>query len=190
MSTPRWAPRAREMHGTIARASWRGQNLFDGRANITAVAEFTKTDGLVGTQRADYAADLGFEAPATPGKYKTVLYVGHSVPQVNFGGIPLVDDTILVAGLFGVPNSAVGVTNASGQLLTFGPRAASFPTIRAPTPAIRSSIAAATACGSRTVSNLLSPTERINLDTLMHFQINEHINAFGEGYFSERMRRI
>ena len=29
-----------------------GQNLFDGRANITGVAEFTKTDGLLGTSRA------------------------------------------------------------------------------------------------------------------------------------------
>src|ERR1700729_284684 len=30
-----------------------GQNLFDGRANITGVAEITKTDGLVGTSRPD-----------------------------------------------------------------------------------------------------------------------------------------
>src|SRR5580704_19222510 len=49
-----------------------GQNLFDGRANITAVGEFTKTDGLVGTARPVYAADLGFLAPATPGPFKTV----------------------------------------------------------------------------------------------------------------------
>ena len=75
-----------------------GQNLFDGRANVTGVAEFTKTDGLVGTQRADYAADLGFHAPATPGKYNSVLTPADSVPQVNFGGVPLVDDTILAPG--------------------------------------------------------------------------------------------
>src|SRR5450631_1148077 len=37
-----------------------GQNLFDGRANVTAVAEFTKTDGLVGTARPVYSSDLGF----------------------------------------------------------------------------------------------------------------------------------
>src|SRR6202050_2118843 len=62
-----------------------GQNLFDGRANVTGGAEFTKTDGLVGTQRADYAADLGFLAPVTPGKYNTVLTPANSVPQVNLG---------------------------------------------------------------------------------------------------------
>ena len=36
-----------------------GQNLFDGRANITAVAEFTKTDGLVGSSRASVCGRLG-----------------------------------------------------------------------------------------------------------------------------------
>src|SRR5580698_4620681 len=61
-----------------------GQNLFDGRANITAVAEFTKTDGLVGSQRPVYAQDLGFLAPATPGKYTSVLTAAESVPAVNF----------------------------------------------------------------------------------------------------------
>src|SRR6202451_4058229 len=66
-----------------------GQNLFDGRANITAVAEFTKPDGLLGTSRPTYAADLGFLAPATPGKYTTVLTPAESVPAVYFGGIPL-----------------------------------------------------------------------------------------------------
>src|SRR5580693_6175034 len=90
-----------------------GQNLFDGRANITAVAEFTKTDGLVGTQRADYAADLSFLAPATPGKYTTVLTPAASVPQVFFGGIPLVDDTILAPAI-GNTGAAVGVTNPAG----------------------------------------------------------------------------
>src|SRR5580704_5901336 len=70
-----------------------GQNFADGRGNITAVGELTKTDGLVGTSRPVYASDLGFLAPATPGgKYSTVLTPANSVPQVNFGGIPLVDD--------------------------------------------------------------------------------------------------
>src|SRR5580692_8714204 len=75
-----------------------GQNMFDGRANITAVAEFTKTDGLVGTERPVFAEDLGFLAPVTPGKYATVLTPAESLPLVNFGGIPLVDDTVLAPG--------------------------------------------------------------------------------------------
>ena len=37
-----------------------GQNFADGRANVTVVAELTKTDGLVGSSRHVYAEDLGF----------------------------------------------------------------------------------------------------------------------------------
>ena len=104
-----------------------GQNLFDGRANVTGVAEITKTDGLVGTARASYSQDLGFEAPATPGPFKAVLTPAASVPQVSSGGVPLVDDVFLSPIDFGVPNSAVGVTNGSGQLLAFGPGGALVP---------------------------------------------------------------
>jgi iron complex outermembrane receptor protein len=162
-----------------------GQNLFDGRANVTAVAEITKTDGLVGTSRSVYSQDLSFLAPATPGPFQTVLTAGSSVPQVSQGGIPMVDDVYLSPPIFGVPNTALGVTNAAGQLLQFGPSGTLIPYntgVQTGNPIFNSG-----GDGLRLsqVSNLLAPTERINLDTLMHFQINEHINAFGEGYFSE-----
>jgi iron complex outermembrane receptor protein len=166
-----------------------GQNLFDGRANVTVVAEMTKTDGLVGTARPVYSADLGFLAPVTapaPGQCcKTVLTAANSVPQVNFGGVPLVDDVFLSPPIFGVPNTALGITNAAGQLLTFGPSGSLIPYntgVQTGNPIFNSG-----GDGLRlsTVSNLLSPTERINVDTITHFQINDHINAFGEGYFSE-----
>jgi iron complex outermembrane receptor protein len=161
-----------------------GQNLFDGRANITAVAEFTKTDGLLGTSRPTYAADLGFLAPATPGKYTTVLTPAESVPAVNFGGIPLVDDTLLAPAI-GLTGNVVGVTNAAGQTLAFGPNGQLQPYNTG--TATGNPIFASGGDGLRlsTVSNLLSPTERTNVDTNMHFQINDHLNAFGEGYFSE-----
>jgi iron complex outermembrane receptor protein len=165
-----------------------GQNLFDGRANITAVAEFTKTDGLVGTQRPVYAADLGFLAPVVaPPKGQcctSVLTSAESVPAVNFGGIPLVDDTLLAPAI-GNTGSKVGVTNAAGQTLSFGPNGQLQPYNTGTVTG--NPIFASGGDGLRlsTVSNLLSPTERTNIDTLMHFQINDHIDAFGEGYFSE-----
>src|ERR1700677_5039690 len=165
-----------------------GQNLFDGRANITAVAEFTKTDGLVGTQRPVFAEDLGYLAPVTPGKYATVLTPAESLPLVSFGGIPLVDDTVLAPGA-GLTGALVGVTNAAGQTLAFGPNGQLQPyntgTITG------NPIFASGGDGVRLsqVSNLLSPTERTNIDTNMHFQINDSVNAFGEGYFSESHAR-
>jgi iron complex outermembrane recepter protein len=162
-----------------------GQNLFDGRANITAVGEFTKTDGLVGSQRPVYAADLGFLTPATPGKFNSVLTPANSVPAVSFGGVPMLDDVFFSPGIFGVPNSAIGVTNGAGQVTQFGPSGSLIPYnvgTQTGNPIFNSG-----GDGLRLsqVSNLLSPTERINVDTLMHFQINDRLNAFGEGYFSE-----
>jgi outer membrane receptor protein involved in Fe transport len=166
-----------------------GQNFLDGRANITGVVEMTKTDGLVGTSRPVYSADLGFLAPATPPPpgqcCKTVLTAANSVPQVNFGGVPLVDDVFFSPPIFGVPNSALGITNGAGQVLTFGPGGTLVPYntgTQTGNPIFNSG-----GDGLRlsTVSNLLSPTERINADTNMHFQINDRINLFGEGYFSE-----
>jgi iron complex outermembrane recepter protein len=170
-----------------ARALW-GQDFFDDRLNVIVVGEATKTGGLVGTQRADYAEDYLFLAPVTPpaaGKCcTTVLTAAGSVPQVYFGGIPLVDDTILAPAV-GLTGSLVGVTNAAGQTLAFGPNGTLQPY---DTGTITGNpIFASGGQGLRlsTVSNLLSPTERFNVDTLQNFEINDHITAFGEGWFSE-----
>ena len=165
-----------------------GQNLFDGRANITAVAEYTKTDGLVGTQRAVYARDDGFLAPLVPPAKgaccQSVLTTANSVPAVSFGGIPLVDDILLAPGA-GLTGDLVGVTNAAGQTLAFGKGGKLTPYDTGTTTG--NPIFASGGDGLRLsqVSNLLSPTTRLNVDTLMHFQINDRLNVFGEGYFSE-----
>jgi len=162
-----------------------GQNFADGRGNITAVAEMTKTDGLEGTSRPVYASDLGFLAPLTPGKYSTVLTPANSVPQVNFGGIPLVDDVFFSPPIFGVPNTALGVTNSSGQLLAWKTGNSLQPYNTGTQTG--NSVFNSGGDGLRlsTVSNLLSPTERINTDLLGNFKINDNVSAFAEGWFSE-----
>ena len=166
-----------------------GLNFADGRANVTVVAEMTKTDGLVGTSRRDYSEDLGFLAPATPGKYQTVLTQGESVPGVNFGGIPMVDDAVVYAptgiGLKAPPGGTYGVNNSAGQLLAWGKGSTLQPydvgTVTG------NPVFASGGDGERLsqVSNLLSPTERINFDTLGHYKINDSVNLFTEGWFSE-----
>ncbi len=165
-----------------------GQNLFDGRANITAVAEFTKTDGLLGTARPVFAADLGFLAPVTKGPFKAVLTPANSVPSVSFGGVPTVDDLFLAPGA-GLTGALIGVNNAAGQTQAFGSNGQlqnyNVGTVTG------NPIFTSGGDGERLsqVSNLLSPTERTNIDTNLHFQINDRLNAFGEGYFSESHAR-
>jgi len=169
-----------------------GTNLFDGRANITAVAEFTKTDGLLGTDRAVFAEDLGFLAPVNkPAKGQcctSVLTPGNSVPSVSFGGVPTVDDLFLAPGA-GLTGAVIGVTNAAGQTQAFGPGGA----LQNYNPGTVTGNQVFTSGGDgerlSQVSNLLSPTERTNIDTNLHFQINDRLNAFGEGYFSESHAR-
>jgi outer membrane receptor protein involved in Fe transport len=165
-----------------------GQNLFDGRANITAVAEFTKTDGLLGTDRKAIADDLSFLAPVNkPPKGQcctSVLQSGTSVPSVSFGGVPVVDDLFLAPGA-GLTGAVIGVNNAAGQTQAFGPNGQ----LQNYNPGTTTGNPVFTTNGDgerlSQVTNLLSPTERINIDTVMHFQINDRLNAFGEGYFSE-----
>ena len=165
-----------------------GQNFFDGRANVTWVAEFTKTDGLTGSDRAVYAKDLAFLAPATPPPAgqccATVLTPNRSGTPLNTSGVPLLDDTLLAPAI-GLTGAKVGVTNAQGQTLQFGPNGTLIPY----NPGIPTGnpFFANGGDGLRlsSVNNLLSPTERTNIDTLDHFQINDYVNVFGEGYFSE-----
>jgi iron complex outermembrane receptor protein len=161
-----------------------GQNFADGRGNITGVAEFTKADGLLGTERKVYAQDLQFESPATKGKYNSVLIPNATVTPINFGGIPLVDDLFLSPAA-GLPGSKIGVTNAAGETLAFANSSALTPyDVGAPSG---NPVFAQGGDGERLsqTTNLLSPTERINIDVLPNFKINDHVNLYGEGWFSE-----
>ncbi len=166
-----------------------GTNFADGRGNVTVAAEMTKQDGLTGVKRPDYAADLGFLAPATPGKYQTVLTPANSVPSVNYGGIPMVDDAVVYQptglGLPASPTGTYGITNPAGQLLAWGNNSSLQPyNVGTPTG---NPVFASGGQGLRLsqTSNLLSPLERINIDVLSHYQINDNLKFFSEGWFSD-----
>jgi iron complex outermembrane recepter protein len=172
------------------RALW-GTNYADDRGNQIVVAEFTKSGGLIGSQRPVYAQDLGFQAPPTPGPFQTVLYPQVAVPDVNFGGIPLVDDAALNKptgiGLPAPPKgiSTYGVTNSAGQVLAWNNSSNLTPyNLGTPTgnPVFNSGGQGEQLTG---VTNLESPTERMNLDTIGHFKINDSVDFFSEGWFSE-----
>ena len=166
-----------------------GQNFADGRGNVTAVAEWTKTEGLVGTARSVYSQDLQFESPAVPGKYQSVLISGGAVGGINYGGIPMVDDAVVYSptgiGLPAPPNGTYGVTNSAGQLLAWGKSSLLTPyNLGAPTG---NPVFSSGGDGERLsqVSTLLSPTERMNFDVLGNFNLVNGVNLFTEGWFSE-----
>jgi iron complex outermembrane recepter protein len=160
-----------------------GRNFAEGRGNVTAVAEFTKDDGLYGTSRKNYSQDYQFLAPATPGPFKTVLTANGAVPSISTSGVPYVDDVFYLPGASPV---GVGVTNAAGQPLAFAPGSSALRPYNLG-QATGNPIFWAGGDGIRLsqFTNLLSPTERVNLDTLGNFDVTDHIKAFAEGWFSE-----
>ena len=165
-----------------------GFNFADGRGNVTAVAEFSKADGLTGPDRKNFSENLGFFSPVTPGPFDSVLYQQSAVPQVSTGGVPMLDDFFYLPPQFGLPPSAIGVTDANGNPLAFsgghlGPYNLGTPTGN---PVFWSG-----GDGIRLsqFSNLLSPIERTNIDTIDNFKINDHVNLYGETWFSETHAR-
>ena len=97
-----------------------GVNFADGRGNITGVAEFSKSDGLVGPSRKNVASDLGFQPPAGPSPYGAVLTPNLAVPSVSTSGFPLLDDVPLIPAA-GLDLPTFGVTNGAGQGLGWSP---------------------------------------------------------------------
>ena len=161
-----------------------GQNFAGGRGNVTVVGEYSKASGLYGTARDNYASDLGFLAPLTPGKYDTVLTPANAVTSINYSGIPLTDD-VFFAPAFGLDPAKVGVTRGN-TVLAFQPLSSALQPYNLGKPT-GNPIFWEGGDGLRLgqVSNLLSPLDRLNLDTVAHFKINDSTNLFAEGWFSQ-----
>lgn len=160
-----------------------GSNFADGRGNITGVAEFTKSDGLVGNNRKNFASNIGFLAPATPGPFTTVLTPDNTVNELSTSGVPYLDDFFYIPG---IPPSAIGVTSASGQPLAWSPGNSNLTPYNLGT-ATGNPVFWQGGDGIRLsqFSNLLSPTERVNIDGLGNFKLTDHVNLYGEAWFSE-----
>ena len=159
-----------------------GTNFLDEHGNVTAVFEISKSDGLLGNQRKNFSSNVGFLAPATKGPFDTVLTPDNTVNQLSTGGVPYIDNFFYTPG---VPNNFVGVTEPDGTPLAFGKDGQLHP------------YSLGTATGNpifyeggdgirlSQFSNLLSPVERINFDTIDNYKISDHINLTAETWFSE-----
>ena len=160
-----------------------GLNFASGRGNITGVAEFFKSDGLTGLERANVANDLGFLTPAGASPFKTVLLPNNAVASISTSGVPYVDDFFYLPGL---PPAAIGVTNAAGRPLAWSPGSSSLSPYNTGT-ATGNPVFWVGGDGIRLsqFTNLLSPQKRANLDLLSNFKFTDHVGVFMEGWFSE-----
>ena len=160
-----------------------GHNFAGGRGNTTTVIEYTKSTGLRGTARSDYANQGGFEAPATPGTYQEVYTPYPTVNQLSTSGVPYLDNFFYTPG---VPDSAIGITNAAGQPLAFSPGS------NALTPynlgqATGNPIFYNGGQGINLVnySNLQAWSERVNVVSLGHFDWTDNVQSYWNGWFSD-----
>ncbi|HEY3786527.1 MAG TPA: TonB-dependent receptor [Steroidobacteraceae bacterium] len=169
-----WNYRARVLAGT---------NFADDRGNFTGVAEFSKSDGLVGNSRKNFSANESFEAPFTPGPFTSVLTPDSSVAEVSTSGVPYLDNGFYLPG---VPPNSIGFVNGQGQPLAFSPGSSQLSPYNLGTPT-GNPVFWSGGDGIRLgqFSNLLSPIERINIDGMENFKLTDHINLFGESWFSE-----
>ncbi|HYL01012.1 MAG TPA: TonB-dependent receptor [Steroidobacteraceae bacterium] len=160
-----------------------GFNFADDRGNVTAVAEFSKANGLVGNDRKNFSENLGFLAPATAGPFQTVLTPNLAVNSLSTGGVPYLDDFFYLPPAL-LPPAAIGVTDASGNPLAFS---GGHLTPYSLGTATGNPIFFSGGDGIRLsqFSNLLSPIERINIDTIDNFKISDHVKLFAETWFSE-----
>jgi outer membrane receptor protein involved in Fe transport len=160
-----------------------GVNFAGNRGNIIGVAEFSKSNGLVGTERKNYNENLGFIAPLNPGPYKTVLTADQAVSSISTSGVPYVDDSIYLPGS---PPSSIGITNAQGQPLAFAPGSSALQPYNLG-QATGNPIFWQGGDGIRLsqFTNLLATTEHINTDLLGSFALTDRVSLFWEGWFSE-----
>jgi iron complex outermembrane receptor protein len=158
---------------------------FDGRkGNILGIAEYTLSEGITGPQVPYYVrnASASFLAPLTPGKYQTVLIPNVDVSQLSTSGVPYLDNFFYVPGL---PPSAIGITNAAGQPLAFSPGSSTLTPYNLGQPT-GNPIWFSGGDGVNLIdfTNLQARIERLNLDTIGHFNWTHHLQTYWEGWFT------
>ena len=169
-----------------------GKNFAGGRGNFTIAGEYDKSKGLFFTDRAQTAFDDRFDSPAS-GSGPQVIYRDLRVPSVDPFGIPMVTDFLVLspqqAGLFlGDPTATVGVTNAAGATLRFGPDGTLVPINFGSTVGDTNGFSVFTSGGNgyslRSVENLLTDLERYSVNTNLSYDLTDDIHFFGEGWYS------
>lgn len=169
-----------------------GQNFADGRGNITIAGEYDKSKGLFYTDRPLTAKDDRFDLPAS-GTGPEVIYRDLRIPSIDPSGIPMVTDFLVLSpqqstALFGVPFINVGVTNAAGQTLRFGPDGSLAPIDFGTTAGDANGFNVFTSGGNgytlRSVENLLTDLERYSINANLSFQVTDKLRFFAEGWYS------
>jgi iron complex outermembrane recepter protein len=180
-----------------------GHNFLDGRANLTASAEYNRGKGFTFQDRPLLRNGQFYDQCLPGSQFQQCLFPdGPRVNSVQPGGIPIVggdifDFNLLTAGLtpqqmnliFGDPTLTFGVNGPSGNNLFFDNAGNLIPQQPGVNPGGPDNFDVFSSGGNgfdfaRATSQALSNTKRYNANLLGHFDITDNIRLFGEGWYS------
>lgn len=182
------------------RAIW-GTNFAGGRGNITATAEYNRGEGLVFNDRAVTAQGL-FYGDCRPGSpFTQCLFRNRRIPSVSESGILTVGGDIFGLNfplspaqseflIFGDPTLNFGVQDAQGRQLQFDAAGNLIPIDfgqeigDVPGGDFNINFEGGNGFNIANTANLLTDTERYNLNVLGHVNINDNVRVFMEAWYS------
>jgi iron complex outermembrane receptor protein len=155
-----------------------GKNFSENRGNITLSGEYNKVGGFTASDRSVTEEGLRFGTPpaGTATSFTRLLYPAQRYTAFTAGGVPFSTDTYLVG------NS--GIRNAAGTVLQFGADGSLVPLDQGTVLRQGYITSGGNGFDLPAQSNLLTNSERYLGTALASYQFSEHINAFGEAWYS------
>ena len=176
-----------------------GMNFLDGRANLTASAEYNKGEGLLWNDRKNLREALFYDVCPPDSQFSQCVYSNQRLPF--FGGesgTPLIGGAALGLDfplapdqddlLFG-PGTSFGVLDPNGNDLMFSPSGGLIPIdYGAPPGGPDNSLETLNRIGGNgfnifDVLQILSDTERYNANLIGHYDITDNVRLFGEAWY-------
>jgi iron complex outermembrane receptor protein len=178
-----------------------GHNFGGGRGNIVASGEYNRGRGLVYNDRevTRRGRFYGTCAPASP--FTNCLYENRRIPSISESGIPTVGSEAFGINfpvspaqmeflLFGDPSLAFGVQDAQGNQLQFDAAGNLIPIDfgsevgSAAAGDFNIDFSGGNGFNLFNTQQLLTDTERYNVNILAHFDVTDNVRAFVEGWYA------
>jgi outer membrane receptor protein involved in Fe transport len=184
-----------------------GHNFFDGRANLTASAEYNQGDGFTWKDRSLLQNAPYYDRCLPGSQFSQCLFPdGPRINGIQPGGVPLVGGDIFGVGwllhpdvmnrFFGSPDFTFGTTDANGNAapVFFGPNGALVPVQFGVNPGPVGNFDLFSSGGNgfkyaQETTQALADTQRYNMNLLGHFDISSNIRLFGEAWYAHSKSR-
>ncbi|MEJ7933905.1 TonB-dependent receptor [Sphingobium sp. AN558] len=159
-----------------------GQKFAGGRGNITVNAEYSKDEGLLGTQRSSVRRQRQFVQPSDPDSpYSLVLADNVRTFLGTAGGIPYFRDLGAIDPTRPTPRN---IRNAAGQLVQFGPRGTLIPYDAGQITPDATTFIGGDALNFAEIDNLRVNSNRFNAAAQLSYELSDAVRFFGEAWYS------